>query len=127
MRWFARVGSLAAALALVACGGGGGGGTVQTGTLQMSMTDAPSCYQSVIVKVSKVRVHMSDDTAKRPKFSCPELNRAMMKLRRVDDWRNLGYLLVDYATLERIPKLSAHWFSQLCATRTIPVQSQVVV
>jgi beta-glucosidase len=38
-----------------------------------------------------------------------------------------GLVRVDYTTLERIPKLSAHWFSQLCATRTIPVQSQVVV
>jgi hypothetical protein len=67
-RWFARFASLAAALALAACGGGGSGGggggaggTVPTGTLQMSMTDAPSCYQSVVVNVAKVRVHMSDD------------------------------------------------------------------
>jgi hypothetical protein len=82
LRWFARVGSVAAALALAACGGGGGGGgdvvvaggsggspggggstggSVATGTLQMSMTDAPACYQSVVVNVAKVRVHMSDD------------------------------------------------------------------
>jgi Domain of unknown function (DUF4382)/Carboxypeptidase regulatory-like domain len=68
VRWMARFGSLAAALALAACGGGGGGGaagggSVATGTLQMAMTDAPSCYQSVVVNVAKVRVHMSDDTA----------------------------------------------------------------
>lgn len=61
-RWFARVGGLASALALAACGGGGGGGGTPTGTLQMSMTDAPACYDHVIVNVAKVRVHMSGDT-----------------------------------------------------------------
>lgn len=61
-RWFARAGSLAAALALSACGGGGSdGGTTPTGTLKLSMTDAPACYQSVVVNVAKVRVHTSDD------------------------------------------------------------------
>jgi hypothetical protein len=81
LRWFARVASVAAALALAACGGGGSdgsvagigvggsgggggstGGSVATGTLQMSITDAPACYQSVVVNVAKVRVHMSDDS-----------------------------------------------------------------
>jgi fatty acid desaturase len=37
--------------------------------------------------------------SKRPEFGSPELNRAMMALRRVDGWRNLAYLLVDYLTL----------------------------
>lgn len=32
-----------------------------------------------------------------------------------------GVVRVDYETQERIPKLSAHWLSQLCATRTIPL------
>jgi len=31
-----------------------------------------------------------------------------------------GIIHVDYATLERTPKLSSHWFTTLCATRTIP-------
>jgi len=55
----------AAVLGLAACGGGGGdGGSTPppTGTLQLSVTDAPACYEHVIVNVAKVRVHMSDDT-----------------------------------------------------------------
>lgn len=31
-----------------------------------------------------------------------------------------GIVRVDYDTLERIPKLSAHWFARLCETSTIP-------
>jgi beta-glucosidase len=31
-----------------------------------------------------------------------------------------GIVHVDYDTLERTPKLSSHWFSRLCTTRTIP-------
>lgn len=31
-----------------------------------------------------------------------------------------GIIHVDYDTLDRTPKLSSHWFSQLCASRTIP-------
>ena len=34
-----------------------------------------------------------------------------------------GIVRVDYDTLERIPKLSAHWFAQLCATRAVPTLS----
>lgn len=59
-RWIARVGSLAAAAALVACGGGGGGGSAPQGTVSLSMTDAPACYDSVVVTVEKVRLKMDD-------------------------------------------------------------------
>ena len=31
-----------------------------------------------------------------------------------------GVVRVDYDTLERIPKLSAHWLARLCSTRAIP-------
>jgi hypothetical protein len=48
----------ALALGVAACGGGGGGG--DTGSLNLAMTDAPSCgYDSVKVTVEKVRVHKS--------------------------------------------------------------------
>lgn len=47
------------AVALLSACGGGGGGDAQ-GTLQVSLTDAPSCgYDNVYVTVSKVRVHKS--------------------------------------------------------------------
>jgi beta-glucosidase len=31
-----------------------------------------------------------------------------------------GVVHVEYDTLERTPKLSSHWFSELCSSRTIP-------
>jgi beta-glucosidase len=34
-----------------------------------------------------------------------------------------GIIHVDYETLERTPKLSAHWLTMLCSTRTVPVLS----
>ena len=66
-RWMSALGAAAAALALAACGGGGGGGggggSAPQGTLQVSLTDAPACYESVLVTVEKVRVHMNDNSA----------------------------------------------------------------
>jgi hypothetical protein len=53
---------IASAAMLAACGGGGSGttGATATGTLGVSMTDAPSCgYDAVNVTVTKVRVHQS--------------------------------------------------------------------
>ncbi|HEY0823360.1 MAG TPA: DUF4382 domain-containing protein [Ramlibacter sp.] len=62
-RWVARVGSIAAVMALAACGGGGGGSAAPaTGTLKLSMTDAPACYSSVVLNVEKIRVHTSNDS-----------------------------------------------------------------
>ena len=51
-------------LALAGCGGGDGGisgsGVTATGTMQLSITDAPSCgYDHVYLTVEKVRVHKS--------------------------------------------------------------------
>ena len=52
---------------LAACGGGGDGGSSgmsSTGTLQVSMTDAPACgFDHVFVTVSKVRVNASSTAA----------------------------------------------------------------
>ena len=60
-----RPGTVLAALAagltltLAACGGGGGG-TNATGTLKMSLTDAPACgYDNVFVTISQLSVHQS--------------------------------------------------------------------
>lgn len=45
------------ATTLAACGGGGG---TPTGTMRLSLTDAPACgYDNVFVTVEKVRVHQS--------------------------------------------------------------------
>lgn len=62
LRNFSLVASLSAAGLLAACGGGGSdSNTAQThGTLNVALTDAPSCgYDAVNVTVNKVRVHQS--------------------------------------------------------------------
>ena len=52
--------ALIASAALVACGGGGGDSNSATGTLRLSLTDAPACgYDNVWVTVERVRVHQS--------------------------------------------------------------------
>ncbi len=50
---------------IAACGGGdGGGGDAGTGTLHVSMTDAPACgFDHVYVTVNKVRAHTSASAA----------------------------------------------------------------
>lgn len=60
LRNLSLVASLSAAGLLAACGGGGGGSVQGSGTLGVSMTDAPSCgYDAVNVTVTKIRVHQS--------------------------------------------------------------------
>jgi hypothetical protein len=59
------IGVLAVAMSLHGCGGGGGGGiggtgAAATGTLRLSMTDAPSCgFDEVNITIESVRVHQS--------------------------------------------------------------------
>jgi hypothetical protein len=56
----ARMAAVTAALLLAACGGGGGGdGGTGEGTLRVSITDAPACYEHVFITVAGVRVHTS--------------------------------------------------------------------
>lgn len=62
-QWLGGWAAVAAAAGLVACGGGGGDGPRPQGTLQMAMTDAPSCYEQVLVTVEKVRVHKGTNAA----------------------------------------------------------------
>src|SRR5438552_7983760 len=51
------------AVVVAGCGSDGGGGA-QSGTLGVSMTDAPACgLDEVNVTVSKVRVHQSDNAS----------------------------------------------------------------
>lgn len=51
---------LSAPLLLAGCGGGGKNDSPRNGTLNVSMTDAPSCgYDNVYVTVDQVRVHKS--------------------------------------------------------------------
>jgi hypothetical protein len=51
---------LLSSLLLAACGGGGGGSSPGTGTLGVSLTDAPACgFDAVNVTVTTVRVHQS--------------------------------------------------------------------
>ncbi|CAG4882261.1 conserved protein of unknown function [Georgfuchsia toluolica] len=62
LTWFAA--SLFAALMVGCGGGGGGGGGAASGTLGVSLTDAPSCgFDAVNVTVVKVRVHQSSSAS----------------------------------------------------------------
>lgn len=64
MRIPARHVFVCAVSALLAACGGGGGGSAGTGTLGVSLTDAPACgYDNVWITVTKVRAHRSGDAA----------------------------------------------------------------
>jgi hypothetical protein len=64
IRSIAFIATLASALSLFGCGGDGGiggtGATPATGTLNMSITDAPSCgYDAVNVTIDRIRVNQN--------------------------------------------------------------------
>lgn len=59
-RFSTALAALATALSLASCGGGGIGGT---GSMRVSVTDAPSCYAAVNVTVEKVRVHQRENAS----------------------------------------------------------------
>jgi len=59
-----KLATLLAAGLLAACGGGDGGGIGGTGTMHVSLTDAPSCgYDQVNVTIDRVRVNQSSTAA----------------------------------------------------------------
>lgn len=66
--WKTALAAASAALGLFACGGGGGGlsgtGVSGSGTMHLSLTDAPACgYDNVYLTVERIRVNKSDTAA----------------------------------------------------------------
>ncbi|NVM76088.1 hypothetical protein FHW83_001883 [Duganella sp. SG902] len=105
----AATAALTAAL-LSACGGGGGGSAPaapSTGTLGVSVTDAPACgFDAVNVTVSKVRVHQSASAAETDSgWTDITLNPA----------RKINLLALNNGTLDALGQtsLSAGHYSQL--------------
>lgn len=107
--------ALVGALWLVGCGGGGGGddafggGTSSgsgVGTLRLSITDAPACYEQVNVTVERVRVHRST-TAGDADGGWQEL--VLVPARRIDLTRLTNGRLEDLGTI----RLPAGRYSQL--------------
>jgi hypothetical protein len=60
LRFTTALAALATAFSLASCGGGGIGGT---GSMRVSVTDAPSCFAAVNVTIEKVRVHQRDNAS----------------------------------------------------------------
>jgi hypothetical protein len=68
LHWKTALAAASTALGLLACGGGGGGisgtGVSSSGTLHLSLTDAPACgYDTVYLTIDRIRVNKSDTAA----------------------------------------------------------------
>ena len=131
-RGFALVAAVLAVMTLQACGGSGsGGGSTPTGTVQLSLTDAPGEFDHVYITVKDVWFHTSDAADPRAgdwlKYPLPSpitldllslANGAMQSL-----WNNIQLPVGNYQqirlflvpTLTANPPVGHQYFNEIVA------------